>query len=143
MTKTGMKMLMRAGMKRNCKRSSGLCSGTFPMRHVGLLNRFLAGTGIHAICSLFFFPFFPVLSGCSPLFTLVCLTRQVGILVCVIAVVLLICLFFFLLLATGIWCNFVCYIVYCNIPLLFFCFLIMLSDCSGSGSVSYPYKLVM
>ena len=118
-------MLMGAGMKRNCKGFSGLCSGTFPTRNVGLLNWFLADASILAICSLFFFPFIPVLSGCSPLFTLVCLTRQVGILVCVVAVVLLVHLFFFLLLATGVWCNFVCYIVYCNIPLLFFFFLII------------------
>ena len=115
-------MLMRAGMKRNYKRSSGLCSVTFQMRHVGLLSWFLAGVGILAICSLFFFPFFPVLSGCSSLFTLVRLTRQVGILAYVVAVVLLVRLFFFRLLATGVWCNFVCYIVYCNIPPLFFVF---------------------
>ena len=109
-------------MKRNCKDSFGLCSGTFPTRHVGLLSWFLAGASILAICSLFFSPFVPVLSGCSPLFTLVCLTRQVEIVVRVVAVVLLVRLFFFLLLETGVWSNFVCYIVYCNIPLLFFFF---------------------
>ena len=118
-------MLIGTGMKRNCKHSSGLCSGTFSTRHVGLLSWFLAGTGILAICSLFFFPFFPILSECSPLFTFVRLTRQVGILVCVVAVVLVVRLFFFLLLATGVWCNFVCYIVYCNIP-IFFCFFLII-----------------
>lgn len=99
------------GMKWNCKHSSALPCSTFSMWYVRLLSWFVASACILHICSLICFISFPVSSQYSSLFTLVHLIRQVGNLVCVVTIILLVHHFVFLLFASIVWCNFVCYVV--------------------------------